>query len=626
MRVVCDVAAVERTFDYLVPNRLIERFGSLQVGMMLRVPFHGRQVAAWVVEVDCTPPEGVELREATKISSLGPPAEVIDLAGWASWRWAGRVQTFLRAASPPSMVATLPAAARSAPASLADGVGARVSSALAASVSLMRLPPAVSPMEVLRAAALRGNVLVVCPTNATAARLADGLRRSEVPVVLHPDGWARGAAGCSVIGTRNAVFAPVGGLGAIVVIDEHDETLQSEGSPTWNARDVAIERGRRAGVPVVLVSPTPSLEALVAVGALGAGGEVAAGAEIGTGLVTIDRARERNGWGRLSVIDRRDDDPRTGLFSEDLARVLRSDARVVCVLNRTGRAQLLACKRCGTLATCEACDGAVHEVDEAGRPTLRCSRCATQRPVVCGECGTTVLKTLRMGVSKAREQLESLVQEPVEEITGESGQRPAGTTPRRVLVGTTAALQRLTTADVVAFLEFDQELSAPRYRANEQALALLAKASRLVGGHRGRVLVQTRQPDHPVLRAALLGDPTVVSDLERTRRQMLGLPPFVTLVAVGGSGGAAYIESLRAVLDREIGGDGAGAGAGGGGGAGAGASAGAGGGAGVTIDQPAPDQWIVRGRDRSAVLDALAATRRPAGRLRLQVDPMRLPH
>ena len=78
-----------------------------------------------------------------------------------------------------------------------------------------------------------------------------------------PNDWAIAAGGVDVvIGGRRAAWAPCPGLAAVVVVDEHDEALQDEGSPTWHARDVLIERARRAGVPVLLTSPCPTLTAL----------------------------------------------------------------------------------------------------------------------------------------------------------------------------------------------------------------------------------------------------------------------------------------------------------------------------------------------------------------------------
>jgi len=582
VRVVCDVASIQREFDYVVPDRLLRRSGAsssgapLSVGTMVRVPLHGRQVAAWVVALDVETPDGVELRAVTKISGHGPPADVVELCRWAAWRWAGRVPTLLGAASPPTMVAELP---RPAPAPSPTGaIGARVASLFEQPVSLIRLPPAASPLEVVRGAAKRGDVLVLAPTFAAVGVVADGMRRSGITTAVHPDGWARGAAGCSVVGTRTAAFAPVARLGAIVVVDEHDEAFQNEGSPTWHAREVAVERGRRAGVPVVLVSPTPSLEAIGHAGA----------------PVTIDRARERSGWATTRLLDRRDDDiVRSGLYSEQLVRALRSDGRVVCVLNRTGRAQMLGCLQCGTLAGCERCEAAVRQADDG---TLVCPRCAMVRPVICSNCAATRFRPIRIGVTKAREQLETLLREPVDEIVGSS--RPVGGRRARVTIGTEAALQRVDRADVVAFLEFDQELGAPRYRAPEQALTLLARASRLVGGRGGEVLVQTRQPDHEVLRAAVLGDPSAVSAAEAQRRRLLQLPPFAAIASIGGEAAPAFVELLAPLLASVPG---------------------------ALLDEQDEGRWLVRCADRVALLDALNAVPRPPGRLRLHVDPARLP-
>ena len=131
----------------------------------------------------------------------------------------------------------------------------------------------------------------------------------------------------------------------MLVLDEHDEALQDERAPTWHARDVAVERARRAGVPCVLASPVPSLEALA------------------WGPLSVpSRNDERAGWPVLEIVDRRDDDPaRPTLFSDALVRHLRSEARVVCVLNALGRARLLACLACGELARCERCQAAVEQ-------------------------------------------------------------------------------------------------------------------------------------------------------------------------------------------------------------------------------------------------------------------------
>jgi primosomal protein N' (replication factor Y) len=396
-----------------------------------------------------------------------------------------------------------------------------------------------------------------------------------------PEAWALAAAGGSVvIGARVAAWAPVADPGAVVVLDEHDEAHQEERSPTWHARDVAVERAARGGVPCLLVSPCPTLEALEA-----AGERVWAPA----------RADERAGWAVLEVVDRTGEEPgRQGLVSERVVPHLRGERRVVCVLNRTGRARLLACASCGRLAECEQCGAAVGQptAPPSGVAGLVCPRCGSERPMVCAACGGARLKNLRIGVSRAREELEALARRPVAEVTAATD----GVPPARVLVGTEAVLHRVAAADTVVFLDFDGEVLAPRYRAAEQALALLARAARLVGGRAGRVVVQTRLPRHDVVQAALLADPGRLTDGERGRRSGLRFPPFVALAQLSGAGADALAEQLRVP----------------------------GGADGVEVLGPPGGPYLVRAPDHAAMAAALRRAGRPPGRIRVEVDPLRV--
>lgn len=571
VRVLPDVPAIDKTFDYLVPDAIRDQ---VRVGDVVRVVLHGRRVGGWVVEVDVEPPAGVALRPLAKRSGLGPTPDLIELAGWAAWRWAGRPASLLRTASPPRVVASLPAVP-AAPAS--PSTGPLTAAALDHGRSVLRLPPTADLGNVALAAAAVGPALVLCPTQALVDRVAARLRTAGVPVAVHPDGWARGAAGTTVVGTRGAAWAPVGGLAAVLVLDEHDEAHQQEQAPTWHARDVGIERARRADVPCVLTSPCPSLEAL------------------GWGrLFEPDRGRERGGWPVVEVVDRRVEEPgRASLISDPLVRALRTEGRVVCVLNRTGRARLLACRSCGELARCAVCDASVEQPGD----DLRCRRCDAVRPPVCLHCGAGSFKNLRAGVARVREELEALVREPVGELTAASDDLPTS----RVVVGTEAVLQRLDEADVCAFLDLDQELLAPRFRAAEQAMALLARGARLVGasgsprGGRaaGRLVLQTRLPAHEVVQAAVHADPARVADAERARRELLALPPWSAMAQVSGEAAPAFVVALGAH-------------------------------AALQVAEIAEGRWLVRAADHGVLCDALAAAPRGAGRLRVEVDPLRV--
>jgi primosomal protein N' (replication factor Y) len=237
---------------------------------------------------------------------------------------------------------------------------------------------------------------------------------------------------------------------------------------------------------------------------------------------------------------------------------------------------------------CTHCGAAVTLADDE---TLSCPRCGTGRARVCQACGAAAFANLRPGVTRLREELEAAAGRPVVAVTGRDG----GPAPAAgVYVGTEAVLHRVERADVVAFCDFDRELLAPRYRAAEQAMALLARAARLVGPrHRGgRVLVQTFLPDHDVIKAAVRADPGRLIAVERARREQLELPPFHALAAVSGPGADELAGRLRDDGDVNVG-----------------ATAGG---------------YLVRARAGTALGEALLGAKRATGsKARIEVDPPR---
>ena len=612
VRVLADVVRLDKTFDYAVPDawHADGRAERLRIGTIVRLSLGGRRLRGWVTEVGVDPPPGVELQPLAKLTGMGPPADVVSLAGWAAWRWAGSTVHLLRAASP-SRVVTRPAGARTVGAGggSSSQIGGQSGSGSSlqpggqsggrqgpsrqvavagdgslkgcdglfdfpGSVTVLRCRPGDSGAPIAQAAARRGDSLIVVPTSADARRIAADLRNRGVRVALGVDDWAVAAAGATVVGTRTAVWLPMPRLAAVAVLDEHSESLRSEQAPTWHAREVALERARRVGAPAVLVSPIPTLEALEA-------GE----------LWTLDRSAERDGWPVVEVLDRRLDDPvRGGLFAEGLRdRLVAARGRVAVVLNRKGRARLLACKACGELV--RTSDGRVPM--RLADDELVAADGSERRPVVCAACGSTVLRNLRMGVTRAREELAALAGEPVAELTADSGRFG----DERIVIGTEAVLWRLPSVAAVVFLDFDQELLAPRQRASEQALALLARGARLVGGRRdgGWLVVQTRQPDHPVVKAAVLADPSIVATAEREQRRALALPPYGAQAKVSGAGAETFVATLRAAADTA-----------------------------VSIRGPVGGHFLLRAPSHEPLLDLLARTPRPAERLRVEVDPLRV--
>ena len=563
-RVLPNVTGLDKHFDYLVPDRFVP---VVTIGTMVRVPLHGRRVGGWVTTLGGSAVDVDALKEITAVTGVGPSAELIELADWASVRWAARRRHFLVAASPARAVRQLLGGQRTG--RVVEPRSGATTSMLVSDGGVLRLPPSADPLPCVYSAAAVGPTLVVVPALDQARLMGARLRRAGLTVAVVPDEWAAAAGGVDiVIGPRSAAWSPCPEIAAAIVIDEHDEALQSESSPTWHARDVVVERCRVASVPVVVVSPCPTISALH-----------------WRPATRPPVARERAGWPIVDVVDRADQEPwRRSLLTSTLIGHLREhDRRVVCVINTTGRARLLACRQCRALARCEHCEAAVSLVEAS---ELVCGRCGATRPAVCLECGSSAFANLRPGVTRIAEELTAAAGRPAVTVTGADTAPPAAAS---LYVGTEAVLHRIGAADIVAFLDFDREMLAPRYRAGERAMALLVRAARLVGprGRGGRIVVQTLLPGHEVIRAAQLADPGRLADHDARSRRMLGLPPYRALAAVSGAGSDEFVAGLRGV--EVAGGD---------------------------------ARYVVRADDWATLGTALLDARRPRGsRLRIAVDP-----
>ena len=321
------------------------------------------------------------------------------------------------------------------------------------------------------------------------------------------------------------------------MLDAHADSYQEERVPTWEAAVLARERARRAGVPCVLVSACPPVDML-------AGGH----------LVTLSRESERAGWAPLELLDARDEDPRTGGYPERLSAVIRAAVAaqpgrpVVAVLNRKGRARLLACGRCRAVLRCETCGAALIQLERpaAGEPALlSCQRCASSSPALCAACGPTRPRALRPGAARARDDLAALTGLEVTEVAGTEAQGPE---QAAVLVGTEAVLHRASGASLVVFLDFDHELVAPRYRAGRAGARPLGPrlaTGRGAPARRSRVVVRTRLCDHEASRQRCTRTPDGSPTVERQRRVLLRLPPTTALALVSGEGAAELVVAPR---------------------------------------------------------------------------------
>ena len=516
VRVVPNVSGVNKTFDYLVPESL----KNVKVGSIVRVELQGRRVDAWVID-EVVRSGLIKFKDVISLLSEGPSEEVVQLSQWAARRFCGPLRAVLSSASPSLRVKQLGTRHSGATRKSGQrGVVAEAEELFNNQRGGVLVWPAPRPLRpVLESGISRGRTLVVTPSVGFARTIAQALRREGLSVALMPDDWQRAAEGVDVVvGARSAVWASIPELKSIIVLDEHDERLQDERSPTWHSRDVAIERARALGIPCLLVSPLPTVSATHWAGS--------------QAVRFVEPAA--SDWPTIEAVDPYSDlgdeeKPQFGLLSSRLIEVLRDKSKtVVCILNTKGRSRLLSCKACKAIIRCENCDAAVIQNDEG---MLECNRCGVHRPATCQSCSSNALALLRKGVAKMRDEIEKAALRQVVELSAET--TVAANAASLVYIGTEAALHRVSSADVVVFLDFDNELFAPTYRAGEQAWTLLIHAIRLLKGSSNALIVlQSQDASNAQYADFVSPEPQLLIEREQKKRKVMQLPPYAAMARV----------------------------------------------------------------------------------------------
>lgn len=334
-----------------------------------------------------------------------------------------------------------------------------------------------------------------------------------------------------LIGTRSALFTPMERLGLIIVDEEHDLSYKQQEGFRYNARDLAIMRGKLENVPVVLGSATPALESLHNARS-GRYRHLVLSQRAGTALLP-----------RFQVIDIRQQPLTHGMAPPLLAAIkqhLQAGQQVLVFINRRGYAPVLMCHDCGWCRECPHCD---HRMTCHASPArLHCHHCNYQCsiPRYCGNCKSTDLRPLGLGTERLEDNLAALFPKfPVIRIDRDTTQRKHAMAQHLervqqgqpcIIVGTQMLAKghhfpRLT---LVAVCDIDAGLFAADFRAIEHTAQLLLQVAGRAGrsGEQGMVMLQTHQPSHPLLQTLLQdGYGRFATELINERR-LLGMPPF----------------------------------------------------------------------------------------------------
>jgi primosomal protein N' (replication factor Y) (superfamily II helicase) len=408
------------------------------------------------------------------------------------------------------------------------------------------------------AATLRAGkqALILLPEIALTAQFLDrfaarfGVRPAEwhsgVPTRRRERLWNAVANGEArvVAGARSALFLPFATLGLIVVDEEHEGAYKQEEGVAYNARDMAVVRARIEGAPIVLASATPSIETRV-------------NAEQGRYLwLKLSSRFGERAMPKLAAIDLRREGPPRGRWlaprlvasiEDGLARGEQS----LLFLNRRGYAPLTLCRTCGHRFQCPNC--AAWLVEHRFRRALVCHHCGhiEKRPDICPTClETDTLTACGPGVERLAEEAQALF--PQARLLVLSSDFPGGLERLReqlekaargaydVIIGTqlVAKGHNFPLLTLVGIVDADVGLANGDPRAAERTFQLLQQATGRAGrGEKpGRGLIQTWQPEHPVIAALLSGDSERFYNQETQERLRGGLPPFGRLAAIVVSG------------------------------------------------------------------------------------------
>ncbi len=369
---------------------------------------------------------------------------------------------------------------------------------------------------------------------------------SDLTLAQRRDTWRAIAQGEAtvIVGARSALFLPYASLGLIVVDEEHDGSFKQEEGVCYHARDMAVVRGKTESVPVLLASATPSLETLV---------------NVQSGKYGVLHLPDRHGDAQMpdtAVIDLRKQPPPRGHWLappliEAMTKTLAEGEQVMLFLNRRGYAPLTLCRGCGHRLQCPHCSAWLVEHRARGR--MVCHHCGhwVTPPTVCPDCGQEdSFAACGPGIERIAEEVARLFPDArqcvmaSDTITGpeQTSRLIADMAERRidVLIGTqiVAKGHHFPLLTLVGVVDADLGLEGGDLRAGERTWQLLSQVAGRAGRaqHPGLVLLQSWQPEHPVIQAMLLSDRDGFLKSEQEGRQASGMPPFGRLAAVIVSG------------------------------------------------------------------------------------------
>ncbi|MFV0590611.1 MAG: primosomal protein N' [Draconibacterium sp.] len=345
-----------------------------------------------------------------------------------------------------------------------------------------------------------------------------------------------------ILGARSTIFLPFSALGLIVVDEEHENSFkQFDPAPRYNARDMAVVLGFQHGAKVLLGSATPSYESYH-------------NALTGKyGLVNLTRRHSEMELPEILVADVKRAYKRKEMHSiltpqlySLMEEALEKKEQIILFQNRRGYSPFVECFTCGHIPKCKRCD--VSLTYHKYKRRLSCHYCGYSYPLPdrCDECGSPELKTRGFGTEKIEDEIKQLFRNArIDRMDLDSTQtknafekivRNLEDGKTDILIGTQMVTKGLDFehVSVVGILNADNLINFPDFRAHERAYQLISQVAGRAGRkhRRGTVVIQTSQPDHPLIRLIQEQDYRKVLKQQFEERQLFKYPPFYRLVKI----------------------------------------------------------------------------------------------
>lgn len=399
-------------------------------------------------------------------------------------------------------------------------------------------------MQIIRSVLEQGQqVLVLLPEITLTPQLEERFRqRFTVSIAISHSKLTDRQRACSwltmqrgecaiLLGTRSALFTPLKNPGLIILDEEHDASFKQQEGFRFSARDVAVVRGKLLNIPVLMGSATPALETLH---------------NVNNKRYQLLHLPERAGNAIapvLQLLDIRNKRMQEGLSEAliaEIQRTLAKNEQVLLFLNRRGFAPTLICHGCGWVARCRRCDAnLVIHYDEG---MLRCHHCGQEQRLIrqCPSCKTGELTPLGLGTERVEKVLAELfADKTIVRLDRDSTQRKGslenylqqinqGTVD--IILGTQmlAKGHHFPNVTLVAILDVDSGLFSIDFHAPEKMAQMIVQVSGRAGRAEkpGRVIMQTRQPEHPLLTTLIREGYSSFARTALAERKEASLPPF----------------------------------------------------------------------------------------------------